>query len=249
MSLLELKKVEKIYQQGKIEVPALKGVDLTVEKGEFTTIFGPSGSGKTTMLNMIGCLDKPTSGELFFDKKKLNDMSTKELAMLRRFNIGFIFQSYNLIPVLSAYENVEFAIRLTNVGQKEMEDRVMDLLEAVGLGDMADRRPNELSGGQKQRVAIARALVKEPKLVLADEPTANLDSKTSDEVLEIMLKMNKKLGTTFIFSTHDPQVMDYASRLIEIKDGNITEDKETKNDEQKKEKGKEEKGEDLNADN
>ncbi|MEJ6951971.1 ABC transporter ATP-binding protein [Natronospora cellulosivora (SeqCode)] len=224
MSLLELKKVEKIYQQGKIEVPALKGVDLKVEKGEFTTVFGPSGSGKTTLLNMIGCLDKPTAGELLFDKNLLNEMSKKELAMLRRFNIGFIFQSYNLIPVLSAYENVEFAIRLCEVEQKERKEKVMDLLESVGLGDMANRRPNELSGGQKQRVAIARALVKEPKLVLVDEPTANLDSKTSAEVLEIMLKMNQKLGTTFIFSTHDPQVMDYASRLIEIKDGNITKD-------------------------
>ena len=233
MSLLELKKVEKTYHQGKIDVPALKGVDLLFEKGEFSTIFGPSGSGKTTLLNMIGCLDKPTGGDLYFDEKHLNEMSKKELAMLRRYNIGFIFQSYNLIPVLSAYENVEFAIRLTDVEQKEMRKKVMNLLESVGLGDMADRRPNELSGGQKQRVAIARALVKEPKLVLADEPTANLDSKTSDEVLEIMLKMNEKLNTTFIFSTHDPQVMDYASRLIEIKDGNITKD---------------EKGEDLNAD-
>lgn len=225
MSLLELKGVEKIYQQGQIEVRALRGIDLKVEKGEFTTVFGPSGSGKTTLLNMIGCLDKPTRGKIFFDGSELNDMDKKELAMIRRHNIGFIFQSYNLIPVLSAYENVEFAIRLTDIDEKEMKDKVMDILEAVGLGDMASRRPNELSGGQKQRVAIARALVKEPKLVLADEPTANLDSETSDEVLEIMLKMNEKLNTTFIFSTHDPQVMDYANRLIEIKDGQISKDK------------------------
>lgn len=226
MALLELKNVEKIYQQGKIEVPALRGVDLTVGKGEFTTVFGPSGSGKTTLLNMIGCLDKPTSGDIHFDGQELAEMNKKQLALIRRYNIGFIFQSYNLIPVLTAYENVEFAIRLADGNnEQEMRDKVMDILDAVGLGEMTDRRPNELSGGQKQRVAIARALVKEPKLVLADEPTANIDSKTSDEVLEIMVKMNEKLGTTFIFSTHDPQVMDYAHRLIEIRDGKVSEDK------------------------
>lgn len=225
MSLLELKGVEKIYQQGKIDVRALRGIDLTVEKGEFTTVFGPSGSGKTTLLNMIGCLDKPTKGQIIFDGSRLNDMTKKDLALVRRHNIGFIFQSYNLIPVLTAYENVEFAIRLTDANDKEIREKVMDILESVGLGDMINRRPNELSGGQKQRVAIARALVKEPKLVLADEPTANLDSKTSDEVLEIMVKMNEEHHTTFIFSTHDPQVMDYANRLIEIRDGEISRDK------------------------
>ncbi|MDI3548557.1 MAG: putative transport system ATP-binding protein [Halanaerobiales bacterium] len=226
MALLELKGVEKIYQQGKIEVPALRGIDLIVEKGEFTTIFGPSGSGKTTLLNMIGCLDKPTKGEIYFDGQELGDLSKKELALIRRHNIGFIFQSYNLIPVLSAYENVEFAIRLTDGRtESEMRKKVLDILEAVGLAGLEDRRPNELSGGQKQRVAIARALVKEPKLVLADEPTANLDSKTSDEVLEIMVRMNQQLGTTFIFSTHDPQVMEYAGRLIEIRDGKVSREK------------------------
>ncbi len=225
MSLLELKGVEKIYQQGKIDVRALRGIDLTVEKGEFTTVFGPSGSGKTTLLNMIGCLDKPTKGQIIFDGSELNDMTKKELALVRRHNIGFIFQSYNLIPVLTAYENVEFAIRLTDANDKEIREKVMDILESVGLGGMVHRRPNELSGGQKQRVAIARALVKEPKLVLADEPTANLDSQTSDEVLEIMVKMNEQHDTTFIFSTHDPQVMDYANRLIEIRDGEISRDK------------------------
>ncbi|MFW6034819.1 MAG: ABC transporter ATP-binding protein [Halothermotrichaceae bacterium] len=226
MTLLELKNVAKVYHQGKIDVRALRGIDLTVGKGEFTTVFGPSGSGKTTLLNMIGCLDKPSGGEIYFDGELLNEMGKKELALIRRNNIGFIFQSYNLIPVLSAYENVEFAIRLTEKhNDKEIKEKVTEILESVGLGDMLKRRPNELSGGQKQRVAIARALVKEPKLVLADEPTANLDSKTSDEVLEIMVKMNEKLGTTFVFSTHDPQVMDYAHRLIEIRDGQISEDK------------------------
>ena len=226
MALLELKNVKKIYQQGKIEVPALRGIDLTVEQGEFTTVFGPSGSGKTTMLNMIGCLDKPTAGSITFNGRELKDLDKKALAMLRRYNIGFVFQSYNLIPVLTAYENVEFAIRLINIhNKKELRDRVMQILADVGLEGLENRRPNELSGGQKQRVAIARALVKEPKLVLADEPSANLDSKTSEEVLEVMVKMNEELGTTFIFSTHDPQVMEYAHRMLEIKDGLISEDK------------------------
>ncbi|MFP4016830.1 MAG: ABC transporter ATP-binding protein [Halanaerobiales bacterium] len=226
MALLELKGVKKIYQQGKIEVPALRGIDLTVEKGEFTTVFGPSGSGKTTLLNMIGCLDKPTEGSITFNGEDLNDLDKKGLAMIRRLNVGFVFQSYNLIPVLTAYENVEFAIRLiAKDSKKEQREKVMTILADVGLEGLEDRRPNELSGGQKQRVAIARALVKEPKLVLADEPSANLDSKTSEEVLEVMVKMNEELGTTFIFSTHDPQVMEYAHRLLEIRDGQISEDK------------------------
>lgn len=225
MSLIKLVGLEKIYQQGKIEVPALRGIDMEIESGEFTTIFGPSGSGKTTLLNMIGCLDKSTAGEIIFAGHSINDLNNKELAELRRYNLGFVFQSYNLIPVLTAFENVEFAIRLIDKhSKKERKDRVMALLEEVGLGEMADRRPNELSGGQKQRVAIARALIKEPKLVLADEPTANLDSETSQEVLELMKEMNAELNTTFIFSTHDPQVMDYARRLIEIKDGKISKD-------------------------
>ncbi len=225
MALLEMKDLTKIYDQGKIEVPALRGIDLTVEAGEFTTIFGPSGSGKTTLLNMIGCLDKPTSGTISFDGQKLEDLDKKALAMIRRHNVGFVFQSYNLIPVLTAYENVEFAIRLVDKYDKtEINERVMQILEAVGLEGLEHRKPNELSGGQKQRVAIARALVKEPKLILADEPSANLDSKTSEEVLQVMLKMNQELRTTFIFSTHDPRVMEYARRLIEIRDGQIAKD-------------------------
>ena len=226
MALLELKGVRKIYRQGQIEVPALRGIDLKVEEGEFTTVFGPSGSGKTTMLNMIGCLDKPSSGSITFNGRELNELDKRELSIIRRFNIGFIFQSYNLIPVLTAYENVEFAIRLLNkYSNREIGERVLEILAAVGLEGMEDRRPHELSGGQKQRVAIARALVKEPKLILADEPTANLDSKTSEEVLKVMLKMNKELGTTFIFSTHDPLVMEYAQRMVEIRDGLIAVDR------------------------
>jgi putative ABC transport system ATP-binding protein len=223
MALVKLVGLKKTYQQGKIAVPALRGIDMEIESGEFTTIFGPSGSGKTTLLNMIGCLDRSTAGEIIFDGHSINNLNNKELAEIRRHNLGFIFQSYNLIPVLTAYENVEFAIRLIDKhSKKERREKVINLLEEVGLGDLVERRPNELSGGQKQRVAVARALIKEPKLVLADEPTANLDSETSQEVLEIMQKMNKELNTTFIFSTHDPQVMDYANRLIEIKDGMIS---------------------------
>jgi putative ABC transport system ATP-binding protein len=226
MALLELNNIKKIYQQGEIEVPALNGIDLKIETGEFTSLFGPSGSGKTTLLNLIGCLDRPTSGEILFDGEKLADHDNKELAMLRRYNIGFVFQSYNLIPVLTAYENVEFAITLLDKHNKnELREKVMNILAEVGLEGLEDRRPNELSGGQKQRVAIARALVKEPKIVLADEPSANLDSKTSKEVLEVMLKMNEELNTTFIFSTHDPLVMEYAGRLLEIRDGKISDDK------------------------
>jgi len=225
MSLLELKDVKKIYQQGKIEVPALRGVDLEVEEGEFTTIFGPSGSGKTTLLNMIGCLDTPTEGEVSLSGKKVSDLSKKALAMVRRFNIGFVFQAYNLIPVLTAYENVEFAIRLTDhSSESQMKEKVLKILEEVGLKGLESRRPNELSGGEKQRVAIARALVKEPKIVLADEPTANLDSENAAGIVNIMRKMNKELGTTFIFSTHDPAVMKHAKRFINLKDGIISAD-------------------------
>jgi len=225
MSLLELKDVKKIYQQGKIKVPALRGVDLNVEEGEFTTIFGPSGSGKTTLLNMIGCLDTPTEGEIRLNDKKVSDLSRKALAMTRRHNIGFVFQSYNLIPVLTAYENVEFAIRLIDhTSVLQIKEKVLKILDEVGLKGLENRRPNELSGGEKQRVAIARALVKEPKLVLADEPTANLDSKNAADVVDIMRKMNKELKTTFIFSTHDPMVMKYARRLINLKDGMISAD-------------------------
>jgi len=225
MSLLELNKVKKIYQQGKIEVPALRGVDLEVEEGEFTTIFGPSGSGKTTLLNMIGCLDTPTEGEIRLNDKKVSDLSRKALAMIRRYNIGFVFQSYNLIPVLTAYENVEFAIRLTDhTSESQMKEKVLKMLAEVGLKGLESRRPNELSGGEKQRVAIARALVKKPKLILADEPTANLDSENAAGVVDIMRKMNKELNTTFIFSTHDPMVMKYANRYINLKDGMISAD-------------------------
>lgn len=225
MTLIRLVKASKIYQQGMIEVPALKEVDLEFEAGEFSTVFGPSGSGKTTLLNIIGALDKPTSGNVHFNGENIVDSDKNQLAMLRRNHIGFIFQSYNLIPVLTAYENVEFALKIARGNQgKKTKEKVMNILAKVGLDGLETRKPNELSGGQKQRVAIARALVKEPKLVLADEPTANLDSETATGVLETMLEMNQELKTTFIFSTHDPRVMDYALRLIEIRDGRISKD-------------------------
>jgi putative ABC transport system ATP-binding protein len=225
VALLELHKVKKVYQQGKIEVPALRGIDLAVEQGEFTTIFGPSGSGKTTLLNMIGCLDTPTEGEVKLNGDEVSNLSQTDLAMIRRYNIGFIFQAYNLIPVLTAYENVEFAIRLIHhIKENEIREKTFNILEDVGLIGLENRRPNELSGGEQQRVAIARALVKEPKIVLADEPTANLDSETGAELIKIMVKMNQELGTTFIFSTHDPQIMKYAKRLLNLKDGMISGD-------------------------
>ena len=223
MALIKLSSVKKIYQDGEIAVKALRGVNLEVAEGEFATVYGPSGSGKTTLLNLVGALDKPTSGRVQINGSSIGELNKNELALLRRNNIGFIFQSYNLIPVLTAYENVEFALKIAD-GKKvsKNKEKAIRILEDVGLGDMLSRRPNELSGGQKQRVAIARALVKEPRLVLADEPTANLDSETSKEVLELMLRMNQELKTTFIFSTHDPMVMDYASRLLEIRDGSIS---------------------------
>ncbi len=224
MALLTLKDVSKIYKQGDIEVHALKGVNLDVAEGEFTTVFGPSGCGKTTMLNLIGALDRPTSGHLLFNDKDIGTMSKNEQALHRRRNIGFIFQSHNLIPVLTAFENVEFALQIAGDGKGSNSDRVQNILEQVGLGTMMHRRPNALSGGQMQRIAVARALVKEPKLVLADEPTANLDSETSKEVLEIMVRMNRELKTTFVFSTHDPMVMEYAKRVVEIRDGEIARD-------------------------
>lgn len=224
--LVSLDSVKKTYEDGKISVRALRGIDLKIAEGEFTTVYGPSGSGKTTLLNLIGALDKPSEGQVKINGSIINELDRNGLALLRRDNIGFIFQSYNLIPVLTAYENVEFALKISSSNNgnpvRNNKERSAQILEQVGLGDMLDRRPNELSGGQKQRVAIARALVKEPRLVLADEPTANLDSQTSKEVLEIMLEMNSKLKTTFIFSTHDPMVMEYAGRLLEIRDGKIT---------------------------
>jgi len=225
MSVVKMENVVKNYRVGKVEVPAIRGIILSIEKGEFAAIAGPSGSGKTTMLNLFGCLDKPTSGTVLIEEHDIIKMKPDELADVRNEHIGFIFQSFNLIPVLSAFENVEFPlILLKKDGPNARKKKVMDMLESVGIADLANRRPSEMSGGQQQRVAIARALVKGPDYVLADEPTANIDTKTGHEILHLMEDMNKKLGTTFIFSTHDPQVMQHARRLIHIRDGKIESD-------------------------
>jgi putative ABC transport system ATP-binding protein len=223
MALCQLRNVKKIYPMGDLEVQALRGVDLTIEKGEFTVIAGPSGSGKSTVLNLIGCLDRPSAGEVFLEDKPVAKMGDTELGQLRAARIGFIFQSFNLIPVLTAFENVELALRLAGYtdGNKARVERA---LADVGLGDHMQRRPAQLSGGQQQRVAIARALVKAPALVIADEPTANLDSHNGKAILELMREMNARDGVTFLFSTHDAMVMEQAKRVVRLVDGLIVDD-------------------------
>lgn len=223
--MIKVDQVHKTYVSGDVEVKALRGVDLTINEGEFISIAGPSGSGKTTLLNIIGCIDSLDSGKVDIGGVDVTSMEKDEKALFRRETLGFIFQSYNLIPVLSAYENVAFSLNLLDLPEEETRERTMALLKEVGLDGMEDRRPNKLSGGQQQRVAIARALVKNPKIILADEPTANLDSHTGEDILKLMEDMNKKHGTTFIFSTHDKMVMEYAHRLVELHDGLIQSDK------------------------
>jgi len=224
MAMVTCTKVKKAYQQDTVAVKALDGVSLSIKKGEFVAIAGPSGSGKTTLLNIIGGLDSADSGRIVVDGNVLNTMRQSQLAQLRLHKVGFVFQAYNLIPVLSAQENVEFVMLLQGVPPAERRERARAILDEVGLGGMYDRRPAELSGGQQQRVAVARSIVSDPSIVLADEPTANLDSKTGASLLEIMKQMNEKKQVTFIFSTHDRMVMDYARRLVQLKDGRIRED-------------------------
>jgi putative ABC transport system ATP-binding protein len=207
-----------------ITVHALRGVNLAFTAGEFAAIAGPSGSGKSTFLHLAGCLDTVTSGNISIAGKDVSDMSKKDLALLRRNSIGFIFQAYNLIPVLSCIENVSFPLTLLGVDKRQARERSLGALSEVGLSGMENRRPKEMSGGQQQRVAIARALVKKPALILADEPTANLDSKTGREILELMLRLNGSAGTTFIFSTHDAMVMEFARRIVHIRDGQVEND-------------------------
>lgn len=219
--------VMKVYDADGIPVNALNGVDLTIQSGEFTAIVGPSGSGKTTFLNIISGLDAPTEGKVWLSGKVLSEMGGNELSDFRRDNIGFIFQAYNLIPVLTVEENVEYIMLLAGVPKTERHDRVVAMLETVGLKDVEDRLPTQLSGGQQQRVAIARAMVSEPAIILADEPTANLDSKTGADLLEMMRRLNDETGMTFIFSTHDLMVMESAKRLITLRDGKVDTD-ETK---------------------
>jgi putative ABC transport system ATP-binding protein len=224
MAIVKCTRVKKTYRQNTVAVKALDGVSLSIKKGEFIVIAGPSGSGKTTLLNIIGGLDSADSGRVVVDGNVLTEMSQSELAQLRLRKVGFVFQAYNLIPVLSAQENVEFVMLLQGVPPTERRERARAILDDVGLGGMYHRRPAELSGGQQQRVAVARSIVSDPSIVLADEPTANLDSKTGASLLEIMEEMNEKKRVTFIFSTHDQMVMDYAHRLVYLRDGRIVED-------------------------
>lgn len=218
-TIVKIQGLKKLYAQG--QVWALRGIDLEVKSGEFTAFMGPSGSGKTTLLNMIGALDRPSEGSIEINGRNLAEMNDTERAALRRNQVGFIFQSYNLLPVLTAYENAEFVLMVRGVPASQRKAKVMELLEAVGLGDLAHRRPNELSGGQQQRVAIARAMAGEPALILADEPTANLDSQTGAALIDLMRKLNQERGITFIFSTHDPQVITAAKRVIRLVDGQV----------------------------
>ncbi len=224
MAIVEAKNIKKIYVQGKVKVDALRGVDLMVDKAEFVALAGPSGSGKTTLLNIIGGLDLPDSGSVIVANNEFAKMNQADLASLRLHKIGFVFQAFNLIPVLSAIENVEYVMLLQGVPKTERHDRATAILDDVGLEGKYDRRPAELSGGQQQRVAVARAIVSGPAIVLADEPTANLDSKTGEGLVLMMEKMNKEKNVTFIFSTHDSMVMEYARRLVTIKDGLIVND-------------------------
>jgi len=225
MKIVECTNVKKTYRQGQIEVHALRDVSLAIEKGEFTAVAGPSGSGKTTLLNLVGGLDASDAGSIVVDGNAFDQMSQSRLANLRLHKIGFVFQAYNLIPVLSAAENVEFVMLLQGVNARERQQRAKEILDDVGLADKYDRRPAELSGGQQQRVAVARAIVSNPSIVLADEPTANLDSETGTGLLEMMKKMNEEKKVTFIFSTHDKMVMDYARRLILLRDGRLADDR------------------------
>lgn len=219
--VIEISGLYKDYSAGGIPVHALNGVDLKVEKGEFTAIAGPSGSGKTTLLNIIGGIDRPGSGEIKVTGMNLNSMKEKELSDLRLNSIGFIFQAYNLIPVLSAIENVEYILLLQGVDKQQRRERSAKILREVGLEKEMNRRPAEISGGQQQRVAVARAIVSKPEIILADEPTANLDQKTGSALIELMRQLNEEIGTTFIFSTHDRMVMKSARRLINLCDGKI----------------------------
>jgi putative ABC transport system ATP-binding protein len=219
---IRIETVSKVYPLGKMEVHALKSIGLQISEGEFATIAGPSGCGKSTLLNLIGCMDTPSAGEIYIDDKPISKLRDRELTQLRLDKIGFIFQSFNLIPVLSVYQNVEFPLLLKGgFSSKERAKLVNSLIEEVGLKNQASQKSNELSGGQRQRVAIARALVTSPRIVLADEPTANLDSSTGEKIINLMKEINRSHKTTFVFSTHDPQVMNHANRIIKLKDGEV----------------------------
>ena len=221
MALIQVENATKLYTIGEVETRALDSVNLTIDQGEFTALTGPSGSGKTTLLQLLGCLDKPNSGVVKINGQDVTQLTANQRADLRRDEIGFIFQFFALVPVLSAYENVELPLLLSGVSAKERRQRVMAMLDAVGLADRANHRPDQMSGGQQQRVAIARALAPKPLLVLADEPTANLDTANGEQAMAIMQRLNQETGTAFIFATHDPRVMAFARRKVTMRDGKI----------------------------
>jgi len=223
MEVTKVENVTRTFKIGKFETQALRGVSLAIENGEFTALVGPSGSGKTTLLQLIGCLDQPTSGRVFINGKDVSQLNRNQRADMRRGVIGFIFQFFALIPTLTAYENIELPLLLTGVNAAERRQRVSQLLEAVELNDRSHHRPDQLSGGQQQRVAIARALSTHPSLILADEPTANLDTPNGKQVMDIMTRLNQETGVTFIFATHDPRVIQYARRVITLRDGLVAE--------------------------
>lgn len=225
MAIVRLNNVEKVYPLGKTEVRAVRGVSFEIQRGDFISIAGPSGSGKSTILNMIGCIDIPTEGSVEINGQVTGELKDREITLLRHRVIGFIFQSFNLVPVLNVYENIEFPLLLGNAGyaKKEKAQWIDYLIEAVGLSEWRKHRPNELSGGQRQRVAIARAMVTKPQIVLADEPTANLDSTTGEAIISLMKKINREMNTTFIFSTHDPAIVKIADHIIRLLDGEVIE--------------------------
>jgi putative ABC transport system ATP-binding protein len=223
-AIVRVEDATKVYRQGMVEVRAVDRISVRINKGNFAALCGPSGSGKTTLLNLIGGLDIPTQGKVYLEGKGLADLSRSELSAIRRDRLGFVFQAYNLIPVMTAYENAEFVLTLQGRSKKECRELVMEILSEVGLEGLENRRPDEMSGGQQQRVAIARAIVTQPAIVLADEPTANVDSATADSLLDLMQRLNKDSGITFLFSTHDQRVMDRAHRIIHMRDGKIEKD-------------------------
>jgi putative ABC transport system ATP-binding protein len=223
--IIRTENLDKIYQDNSIPVHALKKINLAINRGDFLVLAGPSGSGKTTLLNLIGALDSPTAGKIIFEDNDISKKKPRELASLRLSKLGFIFQAYNLIPVLTAIENIEFSMMLAGIPEKERRKRALDVMEELGIKELADKRPNEMSGGQQQRVAAARAIVNNPMIVLADEPTANLDSATGANLLEMMERMNREKNITFVFSSHDPQVIERGRRLVMLHDGRIESDR------------------------
>jgi putative ABC transport system ATP-binding protein len=228
MEVAKLTDVTRIYKIGEVETRALNGITMTIESGEFTSLVGPSGSGKTTLLQLIGCLDQPTSGQVVINGKETTGLSRNQRADLRKGTIGFVFQFFALIPTLTAYENVEMPLLLNGKTPAQRKQRVMELLEAVDMTSHSHHRPDQLSGGQQQRVAVARALSTNPTMILADEPTANLDTENGEQVMGIMQKLNQETGTTFVFATHDPRVIKYARRVVTLQDGKIVDDKQSK---------------------